>query len=81
MGAKQPKNQLSLAFMADRRGEPPTAATPGTAASRAKRRTERPVRDERVMEEIVSHENLQRARHRVKANQGSPGIDGMMVGE
>jgi RNA-directed DNA polymerase len=81
MGAKQQNNQWSLAFMADSRGEPPTAATQGTEASRAKLRTESPVSDERVMEEIVSREHLQRALQRVKANQGSPGIDGMTVGE
>jgi len=81
MGAKQQKNQLSLAFAADSRGETPTAATQGTEASMAKPRTESPVSDERVMEEIVSRENLKRALQRVKANQGSPGIDGMTVGE
>ena len=81
MGAKQQKNQLSLAFMADRRGETPTAATEGTEASMAKLWTESPVSDERVMEEIVSRENLKSALQRVKANQGSPGIDGMTVGE
>jgi RNA-directed DNA polymerase len=81
MGAKQQKNQLSLAFMADDRGEIPTAATQGTEASMAKLQTESPVSDERVMEEMVSRENLKSARQRVKANQGSPGIDGMTVGE
>jgi hypothetical protein len=81
MGATQQKHQLSLALAADRRGEPPTAATPGTEASMAQLRTESPVRDERVMEEMVSRENLQRALPRVQANQGSPGIDGMTVGE
>jgi RNA-directed DNA polymerase len=81
MGAKQQKNQLSLAFVADKRGETPTAAAQGTEASMAKLRTESPVSDERVMEEMVSRENLQRALQRVKANQGSPGIDGMTVGE
>ena len=81
MGAKPQKNQLSLALAADRRGETPTAATQGTEASMAKPRTESPVRDERVMEEMVSRENLKRALPRVKANQGSPGIDGMTVGE
>jgi RNA-directed DNA polymerase len=33
------------------------------------------------MEEMVSRENLKRALQRVKANRGSPGIDGMTVGE
>jgi RNA-directed DNA polymerase len=47
----------------------------------AKPRTESPVSDERVREESVSRENLKRALPRVKANQGSPGSDGMTVGE
>ena len=58
MGAKQQKNQLSLAFAADSRGETPTAATQGTEASMAKPQTESLVSDERVMEEIVSRANL-----------------------
>lgn len=81
MGAKQQKNQLSLAFAADSGGETPAAATQGTEASMAKPQTESLVRDERVMEEMVSRENLKRALQRVKANQGSPGIDGRTVGE
>jgi RNA-directed DNA polymerase len=81
MGAKPQKNQLSLAVAAASRGETPTAATQGTEASMAKLRTDSPGSDERVMEEMVSRENLKRARQRVKANQGSPGIDGMTVGE
>ena len=47
----------------------------------AKLRTASPVGDERVMEEIVSRENLKKALQRVKANQGSPGIEGMTAGE
>jgi hypothetical protein len=67
--------------MADRRGETPTAATQGTEASLAQLRTESPVRDERVMEEMVSREHLPRARPRVKAHHGRPGLDGLPVGE
>jgi RNA-directed DNA polymerase len=33
------------------------------------------------MEEVCERENLKRALRRVKANKGSPGIDGMRVGE
>jgi hypothetical protein len=81
MGATPQKHQWSLALAAGSRGETPTAATQGPAAAMATRRTERPVRDERVMEEMVSRENLQRALPRVQANHGSPGSDGMTVGE
>lgn len=34
-----------------------------------------------TMEEVVRKENLLKALKRVKANKGSPGIDGMMVGD
>lgn len=34
---------------------------------------------ERLMEEVVARENLQRALKRVKQNKGSPGVDGMRV--
>jgi hypothetical protein len=47
----------------------------------AKLRTESPVRDARVMEAMVSRANLKRALPRVQATQGSPGLDGMTVGE
>ena len=34
-----------------------------------------------LMERICELENLNRAYKRVKANRGSPGVDGMTVGE
>ena len=37
--------------------------------------------DEQLMEEVCERENCWQAYQRVKANQGSPGIDGMKVGE
>jgi RNA-directed DNA polymerase len=33
-----------------------------------------------MMEEVCERENLKEALRRVKANQGSPGVDGMTVG-
>jgi RNA-directed DNA polymerase len=47
----------------------------------ASRETESPAETERMMEEVCQRENLQRALTRVKANRGSPGIDGMTVDE
>ena len=40
---------------------------------------ESPARTDRLMEEILDRENLKEALRRVKANKGSPGIDGMTV--
>lgn len=40
-----------------------------------------PVRGEDLWEKVFSPENLERARARVVANGGSPGVDGMRVGE
>jgi RNA-directed DNA polymerase len=43
--------------------------------------TERPARHEQLMEEVCERENCWQAYKRVKANKGSPGIDGRKVGE
>lgn len=43
--------------------------------------TASPVEDEQLMERIVDRENLLTALRNVKRNGGSPGIDGMTVGE
>jgi RNA-directed DNA polymerase len=40
-----------------------------------------PARSGRLMEEIVDRENLKEALRRVKANKGSPGVDGMTVNQ
>jgi len=42
---------------------------------------ESPARSDRLMEEIVDRENLKEALRRVKANKGSPGVDGMTVNQ
>ena len=47
----------------------------------AKRRTERPMFDEDLMETICARDNLRAALKRVRQNQGSPGVDGMSVEE
>ena len=43
------------------------------------RETESPAATGRLMEEVCERENLRRALKRVKANKGSPGVDGMKV--
>ena len=83
MGGKRQKNQLQmvLAFTDEGRSEAPRARREGTETSTAKRACESPVSSEQVMEEVCGRENLLRALKRVKSNKGSPGIDGMTVGE
>jgi len=47
----------------------------------ARRRTESPAISEQLMEEVIERGNLREALRRVKANKGSPGVDGMTVDE
>src|SRR3989304_2880788 len=75
------KIQLELAFPAEERGEAPRAAGEGTERVAARAGTERPADTERLMEEICQRENLKVALQRVQSNKGSPGVDGMTVGE
>jgi RNA-directed DNA polymerase len=51
----------------------------GTESLAAKRRTESPAITEQLMEEVCERENCKQALARVKANKGSPGVEGMTV--
>jgi RNA-directed DNA polymerase len=73
------KNQLVLAFPEESRSEAPTASGEGTESITAKRRAESPAIGEQLMEEICERENCKQALARVKANQGSAGVDRMTV--
>jgi len=77
---KRQKNQYSLAFPEESRGAAPTAFEGGTESELAKRKAESPT-TEQWMEEVCERENCKQALRRVKANKGSPGIDGMTVEE
>src|SRR5216110_3962394 len=81
MSDKRQKNQLVLAFTEEERSEAPKASQEGTESLTAKCETERPASHEQLMEEVCERENCWEAYKRVKANKGSPGIDGMKVGE
>jgi RNA-directed DNA polymerase len=81
MGDKRQNNQLVLAFMEESRSEAPTASEEGTESLAAKRGTESPAIGEQLMEEVCGRENCKQALARVKANKGSPGVDGMTVHE
>ena len=78
---KRQKNQLQmvLAFQDESRSEAPRVSTEGTESTVAKRSTESPAREQQLMEEVCGRENCKQALKRVKANKGSPGVDGMTV--
>jgi len=79
MGDKRQKNQLELAFTDESRSEAPRVSEEGTESFTAKRGTESPAIGEQLMEEVCGRENCKQALARVKANKGSPGVDGMTV--
>jgi RNA-directed DNA polymerase len=79
MSEERQKIQYELAFPATQRSEAPGIVGGGTESLAAKRGTESPAETEQLMEEVVERENLREALRRVKANKGSPGVDGMTV--
>src|ERR1700688_1699433 len=81
MSDKRQKNQLVLAFTEEGKSGAPKASQKGTESRTAKCETERPASHEQLMEEVCERENCWQAYKRVKANKGSPGIDGMKVAE
>jgi RNA-directed DNA polymerase len=81
MSDKRQNNQLWLAFMEESRSEAPTASEGGTETLAAKRNAESPAITEQLMEEVCERENCKQALARVRANKGSPGMDGMTVHE
>ena len=84
MSGQRQKNrpeQGVLAFPAEGRSDAPKAVAKGTETLMAKHRTESLAGTERLMEEVCELENCKQAFQRVKANKGSPGVDGMTVDE
>jgi RNA-directed DNA polymerase len=77
---KRQKSQYCLAFPEESRGAAPRASVEGTESELAKRSAENPA-TEQWMKEVCERENCKQALRRVKANKGSPGIDGMTVEE
>ena len=73
--------QLRLAFAAESRGKTLDAARQGTEPPAAKRTPESPAAEEPLMEEVCDRKNLVIAWKRVRANKGSPGIDGLTIDE
>jgi RNA-directed DNA polymerase len=71
--------QLHLAFTDEDRGEAFDLDREGTELVVAKRDSESPASEERLMEEVCDRENCEIAWHRVRENKGSPGVDGMTI--
>jgi len=77
MGAMQPSSSLELDLGMTDGIRPDT----DPEAFIAKRLSESPTGEIRLMESILERENMQRALRRVRRNGGAPGIDGMSVDE
>src|SRR6266851_6703028 len=81
MSEERQKNQEQLAFGFVWGSEAPLDKPEGAEAPMVRREAEDPAGNPRVMEEVCERENRRAALKRVRANQGSPGIDGMTVDE
>jgi RNA-directed DNA polymerase len=71
--------QGNLDFSSSPTGEARKGGREGSESLRAMSAPESPAGTARLMEEILDRENLKKALRRVKANKGSPGVDGMTV--
>src|SRR4029077_19551844 len=78
---RQKNTQKNLDFNSTPTGEARTAGGEATESFSAKHAPENPASTNQLMEEGCERENLKRALHKVKANKGSPGIDGMTTEE
>jgi len=76
---KQQNIQMQLDFSSTLTGEAREAEREETESSGVTNGTENPASTNRLMEEVCERENLKAALKQVKANQGSPGVDGMTV--
>ena len=79
MDDKQQNIQMELDFSSASTGEAREAGREETESSGATSGPESPARTDRLMEEVCERENLKAALKQVKANKGSPGVDGMSV--
>src|ERR1035441_7135081 len=77
---EQQNIQMELDFSSAPTGEAREAGREETEASGATSGNQNPASTDRLMEAVCERENLKAALRQVKANKGSPGVDGMTVG-
>src|ERR1700687_1084731 len=77
---RQQNIQSELDFSSVLTGEAREVGREGTESSGATSGTQNPASTNRLMEAVCERENLKAALRQVKANKGSPGVDGMTVG-
>ena len=78
---RQKNTQMTLDFNSEPTGEARQARGEATESLPTMRAPESPASTNQLMEEVCEWENLKQALQQVKANKGSPGIDGMTVEE
>src|SRR5215813_9579050 len=76
---KQQNIQIELDFSSALTGEAREAGREESESSGATSGTENPATTKQLMEAVCERENLKAALQQVRANQGSPGVDGMTV--
>ena len=79
MSGQRLTEQLQLVFTSAEEAGPSTVVREDAEPVVAKCEPERPAVTNPLMEAVCERENLKKALHRVKANKGSPGVDGMTV--
>jgi RNA-directed DNA polymerase len=72
--------QMGLDFSSEPTGEAREAGRGEPESSGVANGTENPASTNRLMEAVCERENLKAALRQVRANKGSPGVDGMTVG-
>src|SRR3974390_646 len=76
---KQQNIQVELDFSSVLTGETREAGREETESSGTTNENENPASTNRLMEAVCERENLKAALRQVRANKGSPGVDGMSV--
>ena len=79
MSGQRLTEQLELVFTSADEAAPSTVVREDAEPVVAKCEPERPAVTNPLMEAVCERENLKKALRRVKANKGSPGVDGMTV--